>query len=176
MEQLNSPHEAAQWLRARVTGELHCDSRRIRPGDGFIAWPGAATDGRRHVPAALKQGTVATLVEQAGVEPFGFDQPAIPSHDGPKAATGATPCYRGIFSGWFRQDPRDGRYKLLEINARVWWFVEYAGRCGLDVCAMSYLDALGERVEDVTEYPVGARFVQAYFDFPAIRCRSLTGT
>jgi UDP-N-acetylmuramoyl-L-alanyl-D-glutamate--2,6-diaminopimelate ligase len=88
MDQLHSPHEAAQWLRARVTGELHCDSRRIRPGDGFIAWPGAATDGRRHVPAALKQGAVASLVEQSGVEAFGFDQPAIASYQGLKAATG----------------------------------------------------------------------------------------
>ncbi len=83
--------------------------------------------------------------------------------------------HRGIFSGEFKQDPRDGRYKLLEINARVWWFVEYAGRCGLDVCAMSYLDALGERVEDVERYKIGARFVQAYFDFHAIRALHKAG-
>jgi UDP-N-acetylmuramyl-tripeptide synthetase len=54
---------AAQWLRARVTGRLHSDSRQVRPGDGFIAWPGAATDGRRFVAAALAQGAVACLVE-----------------------------------------------------------------------------------------------------------------
>jgi UDP-N-acetylmuramyl-tripeptide synthetase len=88
MQQLHSPHQAAQWLRARVTGELHCDSRRIHPGDGFIAWPGAATDGRRHVPSALQQGAVASLVEHDGVEQFGFDQPAIASYQGLKAATG----------------------------------------------------------------------------------------
>ena len=88
MQQLNSPHEAAQWLRARVTGALLSDSRRVRPGDGFIAWPGAATDGRRHVAPALKQGAVACLVEQAGVDQFAFHTPAIASYEGLKAATG----------------------------------------------------------------------------------------
>jgi D-aspartate ligase len=83
--------------------------------------------------------------------------------------------HRGIFSGEFKQDPRDGRYKLLEINARVWWFVEYAGRCGLDVCAMSYLDALGKRIDDVTSYSEGARFAQAYFDFHAVRAMHKAG-
>ena len=77
--------------------------------------------------------------------------------------------HRGIFSGEFKQDPRDGKYKLLEINSRVWWFVEYAGRCGLDVCAMSYLDALDERVPDVPTYKLGAKFVHAYYDWHAVR-------
>lgn len=57
---------AAQWLRARVTGRLHSDSRQVRLGDGFIAWPGAATDGRCYVDTALAQGATACLVEQNG--------------------------------------------------------------------------------------------------------------
>ena len=58
MLQLRTPQEAARWLRGRVRGQLHCDSRRVKPGDGFIAWPGAATDGRKHVPSAVAQGAV----------------------------------------------------------------------------------------------------------------------
>ena len=56
MLELHGPDEAAGWLRGRVTGTLHCDSRQIDAGDGFIAWPGAATDGRKHVPSALARG------------------------------------------------------------------------------------------------------------------------
>ena len=63
MLQLHSPQDAARWLQGRVTGALHCDSRKVRPGDGFIAWPGAATDGRMHVASALAQGAAACLVE-----------------------------------------------------------------------------------------------------------------
>jgi len=88
MHVLHSPQEAAQWLRARVTGTLHCDSRKIGAGDGFIAWPGAATDGRRHVPAALAQGAAACLVEQEGAGEFGFEDPRIAAYAQLKAATG----------------------------------------------------------------------------------------
>ena len=88
MLELHSPKEAAQWLRSRVTGTLHCDSRKITAGDGFIAWPGAATDGRKHVHAALAQGATACLVEREGVEAFEFDAPAISSYPQLKAATG----------------------------------------------------------------------------------------
>ena len=37
MRTLATPREAADWLRGRVTGALHCDSRKVGAGDGFIA-------------------------------------------------------------------------------------------------------------------------------------------
>ena len=88
MQQLHGPDDAARWLSSRVTGTLHCDSRRIRAGDGFIAWPGAATDGRRHVDSALSLGAVACVVERDGVEQFAFDAPEIATYAGLKSATG----------------------------------------------------------------------------------------
>jgi UDP-N-acetylmuramyl-tripeptide synthetase len=88
MRVLRTPQEAAGWLRSRVTGEVHCDSRRVDAGDGFIAWPGAATDGRKFVPVALQQGAKACLVELAGSEAYGFDSDAVAAYEGLKAATG----------------------------------------------------------------------------------------
>lgn len=88
MHELRRPDDAARWLRSRVTGTLHCDSRKIAAGDGFIAWPGAATDGRKHVHAALAQGAAACLVELEGVEAFDFRAPAICGYPQLKAATG----------------------------------------------------------------------------------------
>lgn len=85
---LRTPREAADWLRARVRGELHCDSRKVGAGDGFIAWPGAATDGRKFVPGALRQGAVACLVEAAGSEAYDFGGDAVAAYEGLKAATG----------------------------------------------------------------------------------------
>ena len=85
---LHTPMEAARWLRERVTGQLHADSRQIQPGDGFIAWPGAATDGRRFVAAALAQGVSACLVEQDGAQAFGFDQPQVARYPNLKSDTG----------------------------------------------------------------------------------------
>jgi UDP-N-acetylmuramyl-tripeptide synthetase len=88
MRVLHTPREAADWLRSRVRGTLHCDSRKVRAGDGFIAWPGAATDGRKFVAGALQQGAGACLVEQAGSDAFGFSGEAVAAYPGLKAATG----------------------------------------------------------------------------------------
>lgn len=63
MIELQTPQQAAQWLRQSVTGALRADSRQVGKGDGFIAWPGSAVDGRRFVPAALAQGAAACLIE-----------------------------------------------------------------------------------------------------------------
>ena len=88
MQLLHTPTDAARWLRARVRGTLCTDSRRVRPGDGFIAWPGAASDARRFVPTVLAQGAAACLVEWQGVEPFGFDDARVAACAGLKAHSG----------------------------------------------------------------------------------------
>jgi predicted ATP-grasp superfamily ATP-dependent carboligase len=79
--------------------------------------------------------------------------------------------YRGVFSAEFKQDTTDGRFKLLEVNTRPWWYVEFAARCGVDVCSMAYRDALGEPVESVDSYRTGAVCVYPYMDYFA--CREL---
>ncbi|MBF5002874.1 UDP-N-acetylmuramoyl-L-alanyl-D-glutamate--2,6-diaminopimelate ligase [Diaphorobacter caeni] len=91
----SSAQDAVRWLRERVTGTLQTDSRLVKPGDGFIAWPGAATDGRFHVGNALTNGAVACLVEQEGVDAFGFVGAHMASVRGLKAATGP------IAAAWF---------------------------------------------------------------------------
>ena len=88
VQTLLHPDAVATWLRASVTGTLRCDSRQVQPGDAFIAWPGAATDGREYVAAALRQGASACLVEQSGVKAFAFDDPRIATYPALKAATG----------------------------------------------------------------------------------------
>lgn len=88
MRVLRTPQEAADWLRARGVAQLWCDSRKVGAGHGFIAWPGAATDGRKFVPAALQQGASACLVEHEGSEAFSFTSDAVAAYAGLKAATG----------------------------------------------------------------------------------------
>lgn len=77
MRPLHGIPQAVEWLRARGCRQLQADSRRVRPGDGFVAWPGAAADGRRYVPQALAAGATACVVEQDGAEVFGFDDERI---------------------------------------------------------------------------------------------------
>ena len=77
--------------------------------------------------------------------------------------------YRGIFSAEFKYDDRDGRFKILEVNARPWWFIEFAAKCHVDVSSMAYLDALGLPVEPVFDYEPGIRCVHVLKDFKAFR-------
>ena len=89
MLELLTPEAAAQWLRSRVTGGLKTDSRQLQSGDGFIAWPGAATDARLHVAAALANGASACLVELDGAERYAFhDDERVAAYAGLKAASG----------------------------------------------------------------------------------------
>jgi D-aspartate ligase len=67
--------------------------------------------------------------------------------------------YRGIFSGEFKRDARSGEFKLLEVNSRPWWYIEFAAHCGVDVSVLAYRDALELPVEPVTSYRVGERCV-----------------
>jgi UDP-N-acetylmuramyl-tripeptide synthetase len=89
MMQLASIDLAAQWLKKHVSaGALHTDSRRIQPGDAFIAWPGAATDGRQYVAAALRRGASCCLVESEGVAAYKFDDARIAQVANLKASSG----------------------------------------------------------------------------------------
>ena len=88
MQTMQHPQAVADWLRSRVQGDLQCDSRRLCAGDGFVAWPGAATDGRRFVAGALQAGAAAVLVEQAGVDAFGFNDERVLAVPGLKALAG----------------------------------------------------------------------------------------
>jgi D-aspartate ligase len=69
----------------------------------------------------------------------------------------AVTAYRGIFSGEFKFDQRDRLFKLLEINARPWWFIEFATRAGVNLCALTYDDALGRSVQPIEKYRIGRR-------------------
>lgn len=85
---LNNAAEAVAWLRSRVQGDLQTDSRKVGAGDAFIAWPGAATDGRAYVGNALEQGAAAVLVEAEGLDAFTFGSDKVAALKGLKPATG----------------------------------------------------------------------------------------
>jgi UDP-N-acetylmuramoyl-L-alanyl-D-glutamate--2,6-diaminopimelate ligase len=88
LTKLKSPEAAARWLNEWVTGTLRTDSRQVRPGDAFIAWPGHASDGRGFVTQALAAGASTCLVEDDGIAAFGFDDARVATLPALKAATG----------------------------------------------------------------------------------------
>lgn len=100
MIKLESADDAASWLRERVTGDLQSDSRDIRPGDGFIAWPGVARDARQFVSAALSAGAGACLQESSAMDHFELPKRStdtkVAAFDGLKKHAGAVAsCFYG---------------------------------------------------------------------------------
>ncbi len=85
---LSTTTQAARWLKDHVTGTLRTDSRAVQPGDAFIAWPGAAVDGRSFVNAALQAGAAVCLVEAQGADAFALPGERVERFAGLKAATG----------------------------------------------------------------------------------------
>jgi UDP-N-acetylmuramyl-tripeptide synthetase len=137
MQQLKSPTLAAQWLKDRVHGTLCADSRHVQPGDGFIAWPGAAVDARRFAEVALQRGATACLMEHDGVSQFGLSGEAYASFAGLKAGTGL------IAAEFFDTPSRDmAVVAITGTNGKTstaWWLAQAlsalpgdaAMRCGV---------------------------------------------
>jgi len=88
LQQLGSVPAALSWLVRRGARGLVTDSRRLEPGDAFIAWPGLVHDGRQHVHPALAAGAAACVIEAEGAEALGFDDLRIATMDNLKANTG----------------------------------------------------------------------------------------
>lgn len=134
---LNNAAEAVAWLRSRVQGELQTDSRKVKAGDAFVAWPGAATDGRAYVGQALAQGAAAVLVEADGLQAFDLSGDRIAALKGLKAATGL------IADQWFAHP--SGELDVLAVTGTngktttAWWLAHALSKVTLNTrtgCAL----------------------------------------
>jgi UDP-N-acetylmuramyl-tripeptide synthetase len=125
---LQTPELAAHWLRRQVRGSLRTDSRSLVAGDGFIAWPGAATDGRRFVPGALQDGAAACLVEHDGWPAFGIDDERVATYGGLKSA--AAP----IAAAYYEHPSRAMRtVAVTGTNGKTstaWWLAQALTKLG----------------------------------------------
>lgn len=72
--------------------------------------------------------------------------------------------YYGVSEIEFKRDKRDGKFKLLEINARTWLWHSLAMRCGVDFPYILYKDAIGENVSPITSFRVNVKWIHLYTD------------
>ena len=73
--------------------------------------------------------------------------------------------YHGVSEVEFMLDSRDGKYKLIEINARFWGWHTIAIAAGVDLPYLSYLDMLEEKVT-VSNYGTGVKWIRLATDIP----------
>ena len=127
-----------------------------------------------------RTGTIVALFARRRLRMFPLDfgnstlmvSVALPEAEGAvESLTRLLPAigYRGIFSAEFKRDPRDDVFKILEVNSRPWWFIEFAALCGVDVSLLAYRDALGLELPKIGDYVVGERCVLLPQDARAYR-------
>jgi D-aspartate ligase len=73
--------------------------------------------------------------------------------------------YYGLVEVEFKQDPRDGLFKLLDVNARTWGFHSIGGPAGVDFPYLLYADQVGKPV-DRSDAKAGVGWLRAIADLP----------
>lgn len=159
MPQFDHPTDAAMWLRQRLgagqAGGAGCtlvaDHRRLQPGDGFVAAPGAQHDARRFVPAALQAGAAACLVQAEGWAALAAELGLAADDD----RIGTLPALRArageVADRFFDQPSR--ALQLLAVTgtngktSSTWWLAQALAALGRRCAVMGTL-GVGEPARD----------------------------
>ncbi len=72
--------------------------------------------------------------------------------------------YTGICEIEYLLDPRDKKYKLIEINARTWLWVGLAKACGVDYAKYSYNFVNRIPNEYPQNYKTGIKWINHFTD------------
>jgi D-aspartate ligase len=73
--------------------------------------------------------------------------------------------YYGLVELEYKRDPRDGVYKLLDVNARTWGYHSLGGPAGVDFPYLLFRDQVGAPVEEARARP-GVRWIRLATDVP----------
>ena len=73
--------------------------------------------------------------------------------------------YYGLVELEFKRDPRDGAYKLLDVNARTWGYHTLGRAAGVDFPYLLFQDQLGHHVSEAHARP-GVRWIRLTTDVP----------
>ncbi|HEY1805471.1 MAG TPA: ATP-grasp domain-containing protein [Terracidiphilus sp.] len=83
--------------------------------------------------------------------------------------------YHGLVEIEFKRDPRDGKYKILDVNARAWGFHSIGSACGVDFPYLLYADLLGLRTEPVCAR-AGVGWLRLLTDIPTAMADVMHGS
>ena len=73
--------------------------------------------------------------------------------------------FHGVSGIEFKRDPRDGKFKFMEVNVRHTTRVALAAACGVNITYAAYRDALG-RPEVTPAQEEGPRWIYSCYDVP----------
>ena len=74
--------------------------------------------------------------------------------------------YYGLAEVEFMYDPRDGQYKFIEVNGRVWGWHTLAGAAGVDLPYLLYRDLMGKKISTNGSFTEGVKWIRPITDIP----------
>lgn len=74
--------------------------------------------------------------------------------------------YYGLVEMEFKEDPRDGRFKLLDVNARTWGYHSLGQRAGVDFPYLLHADQVGMEVPHCVRARPGVSWLRLSTDVP----------
>jgi D-aspartate ligase len=145
------------------------------PGDGRTQFSYAAVWDRGAPVGSL----VARRRRQYPVE-FGYTSTFVETTELPEVEDAACRFLRSIdYSGLveieFKFDARDGRFKILDVNARAWAWIALGAAVGLDFPALQWRLAQGERIAPMSARS-GAHWLYFSRDLVASGREMIAGT
>lgn len=90
---------------------------------------------------------------------------ALPELEEPSTRFLRAVDYYGLVELEYKRDPRDGTYKLLDVNARTWGYHTLGRAAGVDFPYLLYRDQVGAPVDQVRARP-GVRWIRLLTDVP----------
>jgi predicted ATP-grasp superfamily ATP-dependent carboligase len=82
--------------------------------------------------------------------------------------------YYGLAEVEFKLDPRDGKFKLLEVNPRTWGWHTIGLRAGVNFSLILYKDMVGEEIK-VNSFRKGVKWVRIITDVPTVAKELIKG-
>jgi predicted ATP-grasp superfamily ATP-dependent carboligase len=139
--------------------------QELIPGDGRqqYAYCALFKDGEAVASMAVRRrrqhpsefGRASTFVETV----------ELPSLEEPSVRFLRAIGYYGLVELEYKLDPRDGEYKLLDVNARTWGYHSVGPAAGVDFPYLLFRDQLGDEVPRVRARP-GVRWIRLATDVP----------
>ncbi len=83
--------------------------------------------------------------------------------------------YYGLAEVEFMYDPRDNKYKFLEINGRVWGWHTLARAAGVDLPYLLYKSMMGEKILTNGTFAEGVKWIRPITDVPTATLEILKG-
>jgi D-aspartate ligase len=108
---------------------------------------------RRQHPSEF--GNASTYVETV----------ALPELEEPSVRFLRAAGYYGLVEIEYKRDPRDGTYRLLDVNARTWGYHTLGQAAGVNFPYLLYQDQVGVPVDEVRARP-GVRWIRLHTDVP----------